>query len=236
MGSKRGRLLIRQQRIKKDGEQMVTGDLETPDAAIYQEYLLSVPSQAKIERHASEPSPHTSSIITQQSLSGQSLLTVPTSHSYLIKQHSNPLLPSQSHAPPGTSYQLHRQLSHPIQTTSSVTTSMHHAQEIAASGQLLQLHKQRSHPTMSTQYTITEVDMDDVKPYQTLSAQHSNSPTVVIIPDASNDGNHQQLQHQQQQQQQQPTTQKQQHLLQLPSLRIKSEELQRSVSQPLVSF
>lgn len=235
MGSKRGRLLIRQQRIKKDGEQMVTGDLETPDAAIYQEYLLSVPSQAKIERHASEPSPHTSSIITQQSLSGQSLLTVPTSHSYLIKQHSNPLLPSQSHAPPGTSYQLHRQLSHPIQTTSSVTTSMHHAQEIAASGQLLQLHKQRSHPTMSTQYTISEVDMDDVKlHHQTLSAQHSNSPTVVIVPDASSDGSHQQLQ--QQQQQQQPTIQKQQHLLQLPSLRIKSEELQRSVSQPLVSF
>lgn len=234
MGSKRGRLLIRQQRIKKDGEQMVTGDLETPDAAIYQEYLLSVPSQAKIERHASEPSPHTSSIILQQSLSGQSLLTVPTSHSYLIKQHSNPLLPSQSHAPPGTSYQLHRQLSHPIQTTSSVTTSMHHAQEIAASGQLLQLHKQRSHPTMSTQYTITEVDMDDVKlHHQTLSAQHSNSPTVVIVPDALSDGSHQQLQ--QHQQQQQPTIQKQQHLLQLPSLRIKSEELQRSVSQPLVS-
>lgn len=235
MGSKRGRLLIRQQRIKKDGEPMVTGDLETPDAAIYQEYLLSVPSQAKIERHASEPSPHTSSIITQQ-LSGQSLLTVPSTHSYLIKQHSNPLLPSQSHASPGTSYQLHRQLSHPVQTTSSVTTSMHHAQEIAASGQLLQLHKQRSHPTMSTQYTLTEVDMNDDKlqQHQTLSAQHLNSPTVVIIPDASNDGSHQQLQ--QQQHQQQPATQKQQHLLQLPSLRIKSEELQRSVSQPLVSF
>ena len=226
MGSKRGRLLIRQQRIKKDGEQMVTGDLETPDAAIYQEYLLSVPSQAKIERHASEPSPHMSSITTQQSLSGQSLLTVPTSHSYLIKQHSNPLLPSQSHALPGTSYQLHRQLSHPIQTTSSVTTSMHHAQEIAASGQLLQLHKQRSHPTMPTQYTITEVE--------TLTAQHSNSPTVVIIPDISSDGNHHQQLQQQQQQQQQPTTQKQHHL-QLQSLRIKSEELQRSVSQPLVS-
>jgi hypothetical protein len=254
MGSKRGRLLIRQQRVKKDGDQ--GGDLETPEAGVYSDYLLSVPSTgAKMERHASEPSPATSSFISQQSLSGQNLLSVPShsSTSYLVKQHSHPLLPSQ--ATPGTSYTLTRQLSYPTQTTSHSqtivsTVSTHAAQEIVASGQLLQLqhHKPvRSH-TMP-QYTITEMELGNER------QQISGSPTVVIIPDLSSMGDQQmqqqqhqqQLQHsthvqqqqQQQVQQQQPPHQKQsQHHLQLPStpsIRVKNEELQRSISSPLVS-
>lgn len=118
MGSKRGRLLIRQSKIRKDIEQTGTptttqsADLDTPEATVYSQCLLSVP---RIERHASEPTPtHT--------VSSPSLLAVPTS-SLLIKQHSHPLLPSQSssHSPPPSSsatFSLQRQLSHPLSTTS----------------------------------------------------------------------------------------------------------------------
>lgn len=238
MGSKRGRLLIRQQRVKKDGDQ--GGDLETPEAGVYSDYLLSVPSTGpKMERHASEPSPATSNMISQQSMSGQNLLTVPShsSSAYLVKQHSHPLLPSQS--TPGTSYTLTRQLSYPTQSSSHSqtvvsTVTTHAAQEIAASGQLLQLqhHKPvRSH-TMP-QYSISDMDMG------TERQQISGSPTVVIIPDMSSTDQQMQQQTtivQQQPQGQQPPHQKQsQHHLQLPSIRVKSEELQRSISSPLVS-
>jgi hypothetical protein len=256
LGSKRGRLLIRQQRIKKDGDQ--TGDLETPDGGIYQEYLLSVPSSgARMERHASEPSPASSGLISSSpSLSGASnLLTVPSHSSYLIKQHSHPLLPSQSSSP-STSYPLTRQLSHPIQTsaqqhqqhhhhhqTSQVVTS-HAAQDIAASGQLLQLHQQKTMPVRSQtlpHYTVTDMDFSIGGPIGSgneLKAQSTqsniSSPTVVIIPDVSGDQStivQSQIQTQQTTFMQKSSS----HHLQLPSIRVKSEELQRSISSPLVS-
>lgn len=232
MGSKRGRLLIRQQRVKKDGDQ--GGDLETPEAGAYSEYMLSVPSTGpRMERHASEPSPASSNLISSPSVSGQNLLSVPSHSSYLVKQHSHPLLPSQSSSP--TSYTLTRQLSYPTHTSSQLqtivsTVTTHAAQEIAASGQLLQLqhHKPPVRSHTMPQYTITEMDMSSNE------KQHMiGSPTVVIIPDMSSD----QGQHMTQIQQiQQPPHQKQsQHHLQLPSIRVKSEELQRSISSPLVS-
>jgi len=242
--NKRGRLLIRQQRIKKDGDQ--TGDLETPEAGLYQEYLLSVPSSgARMERHASEPSPATSSgLITTSSSSSMSgnLLSVPTHTSYLIKQHSHPLLPSQSSSP-STSYTLTRQLSHPIQTISHQssqivsTVTSHGAQDVAASGQLLQLHHHKSAPVRSQtlpHYTVTDMDFSSGNEKAQMSSNMSHSPTVVIIPDVSS-GDH-------------TTTVVQSHIpshhniyqkssshhLQLPSIRVKSEELQRSISSPLV--
>lgn len=240
MGSKRGRLLIRQQRVKKDGDQ--TGDLETPEAGIYSEYLLSVPSSgAKMERHASEPSPATSSGLIASTPSGN-LLTVPTHSSYLIKQHSHPLLPSQQSSSSNTTYTLTRQLSQPIQTTSQIvsvtsTTTTHGAQDIAAGGQLLQLHHQkqpvvRSH-TMP-HYTVTDMELGDTTKVQ---SNITSSPTVVIIPDNepqtiaqhSNIAQSQLLSHQQYQK-------SSSHHLQLPSIRVKSEELQRSVSSPLVKL
>lgn len=232
MGSKRGRLLIRQQRVKKDGDQ--AGDLETPEAGAYSDYMLSVPSSgscAKMERHASEPSPASSSLISSPSVSSQNLLSVPSHSSYLVKQHSHPLLPSQSSAP-GTSYTLTRQLSYPTQTSSHMQTivssvSTHAAQEIVASGQLLQLqhHKPPVRSQTLPHYTITEMEMGGN------DKQIGGSPTVVIIPDMMGD------QMQQIQQIQQPPHQKQsQHHLQLPSIRVKSEELQRSISSPLVSL
>lgn len=234
MGSKRGRLLIRQQRVKKDGDQ--GGDLETPEAGVYADYLLSVPSSgARMERHASEPSPASSSLISSPSVSGQNLLSVPSHSSYLVKQHSHPLLPSQSSAS-SSAYTLTRQLSYPTQTSSYSqaivsTVSTHAAQEIAASGQLLQLqhHKPPVRSHTMPQYTITEMELmgGSEKPHMV------GSPTVVIIPDMSSDqmtSQHTQIQVQQPQHQKQS-----QHHLQLPSIRVKSEELQRSISSPLVS-
>lgn len=72
MGSKRGRLLIRQNRVKKecDGEDM------------------GVTIPRVVERQCSEPGPSQSP--TQPS---PNLLTVPQA-TYLVKQHSSPLLPS----------------------------------------------------------------------------------------------------------------------------------------------
>lgn len=238
LGSKRGRLLIRQQRVKKDGDQ--AGDLETPEAGVYSDYLLSVPSSgAKMERHASEPSPATSSLVSSPLISGQNLLSVPSHSSYLVKQHSHPLLPSQSSAS-GSSYTLTRQLSYPTQPSShtqtivsSVTT--HAAQELVASGQLLQLqhHKPPVRSQTMPHYTITtEMEMIGSD-----KQQMTGSPTVVIIPDMSSDQSTTMLHSAQLQQVQQPPHQKQsQHHLQLPSIRVKSEELQRSISSPLVSF
>lgn len=230
-GFKRGRLLIRQQRVKKDGEVSGGGDLETPDVYTSSDsYLLSVPSSsiasARIERHASEPSPATFT----PSVSSQNLLNVPTqssSSSYLVKQHSHPLLPSQTSS--SSSYTLTRQLSYPTQMTVQSQTiantssfSSHAAQEIVA-GQLLQLqhHKPpnvRSH-TMPHYSTVSEMDV--------VSEQRQESPTVVIIPDISHESNiehHQQTHIQSQKQMQQ----------QLPTIRVKSEELQRSISSPMV--
>lgn len=235
MGSKRGRLLIRQQRVKKDGDQ--GGDLETPEAGAYTDYLLSVPSSgARMERHASEPSPASSSLISSPSITGQTLLSVPTHSSYLVKQHSHPLLPSQSSSP-STSYTLTRQLSYPTQTSSqsqTIVSSMttHAAQEIAASGQLLQLqhHKPPVRSQTMPQYTITEMEMLSDK------QQMGGSPTVVLIPDMTVDHTNTMHQGQLQQLQQQPPHQKQPQHLQLPSIRVKNEELQRSISSPLVSF
>ncbi|CAG9800208.1 unnamed protein product [Chironomus riparius] len=240
--SKRGRLLIRQQRIKKDGDQ--TGDLETPEAGIYQEYLLSVPSSgARMERHASEPSPATSSgLITTSSSSSVSgnLLSVPTHTSYLIKQHSHPLLPSQSSSP-STSYTLTRQLSHPIQTISHQssqivsTVTSHGGHDIGHSGQLLQMHHHKSAPVRSQtlpHYTVTDMDFSSGNEKAQSSSNMTHSPTVVIIPDDHTTTvvqSHIPSQHTLYQKS------SSHHHLQLPSIRVKSEELQRSISSPLSS-
>lgn len=66
MGSKRGRLLMRQHRIKKESDLHADGDGHEP---------------YRIERQHSEPTPN--------------LLSVP-SHSYLIKQNSSPHLTTPS--------------------------------------------------------------------------------------------------------------------------------------------
>lgn len=232
--------------MKKDGE--TTGDLETPDVYSSSDYVLSVPSSsastAKIERHASEPSPATSNLMSSPSVSSQNLLTVPTqsTSSYLVKQYSHPLLPSQTTST--ASYTLTRQLSYPTQTTAqtqiiaNTSFSSHAAQEMVA-GQLLQLqhHKPPVRSHTMPQYTISEMDNVNERP------QVTGSPTVLIIPEISTSEQPQQViisEHQTHIQSssmaQQPIHQKQvqQQHQQLPSIRVKSEELQRSISSPLV--
>lgn len=97
-------------------------------------HLLTVPP--RIERHASEPAP---------SLAPGSphLLSVPASTPYLIKQHSDPLLPRQHslHATSSGSITgsnpfapLHRQYSHPLSATNAAyvpPASLHHPHHIS---------------------------------------------------------------------------------------------------------
>jgi hypothetical protein len=85
---KRGRLLIRQPRLKKDSNPLDSDPEDSsspqPSTSFASNYL-QVPHM-RVERQASEPCP------------GKSLLQVPPP-AYLTKQHSQPLLPSQQSKP-----------------------------------------------------------------------------------------------------------------------------------------
>lgn len=83
MGTKRGRFLMRQQRIKRESDSN-----QALDADCSPQYL-SVPQSYRIERQTSDPLPSSS---PPASLN---LLTVPGG-GMLVKQHSHPLLPSQT--------------------------------------------------------------------------------------------------------------------------------------------
>ncbi|EDW79913.2 uncharacterized protein Dwil_GK17760 [Drosophila willistoni] len=101
-------------------------------------HLLTVPP--RIERHASEPAPSLGS-------STPHLLSVPPSTPYLIKQHSDPLLPRQHslHGTGGSSSAscitgtnpfapLHRQYSHPLSGSNATyvsPTPLHHSHHIS---------------------------------------------------------------------------------------------------------
>lgn len=79
MGTKRGRFLMRQPRIKRESDPIQSSDNE-PSTIQY----LTIP-HVRVERQCSDPLP----AATPPS---ESLLSVP---SMLVKQHSHPLLPSQ---------------------------------------------------------------------------------------------------------------------------------------------
>ncbi|KAH1002564.1 hypothetical protein HUJ04_008644 [Dendroctonus ponderosae] len=83
MGTKRGRFLMRQPRIKResDSSQPLDGD----SACLH---YLNVPHSARVERQYSDPLPTISP-------PPGNLLAVPGA--VLVKQHSHPLLPSQVH-------------------------------------------------------------------------------------------------------------------------------------------
>ncbi|KAL1130929.1 hypothetical protein AAG570_012170 [Ranatra chinensis] len=88
MGSKRGRLLMRQHRVKKEIElSQAEGDGE-PSVHRLVERQSSEPVHRLVERQCSEPAPN--------------LLAVPQQHAYLIKQNSSPHL-SQVNPPTTTS-------------------------------------------------------------------------------------------------------------------------------------
>jgi hypothetical protein len=81
MGTKRGRFLMRQPRIKRESDPS-----QPPDGEPLSPQYLSVPP-VRVERQCSEPLP-------SHSPPPGNLLTVP---GVLVKQHSHPLLPSQMH-------------------------------------------------------------------------------------------------------------------------------------------
>lgn len=83
MGTKRGRFLMRQPRIKRESDPS-----QNPDADPLSPQYLTVPP-ARVERQCSEPLP------APVSPPPGNLLTVPGG--LLVKQHSHPLLPSQTH-------------------------------------------------------------------------------------------------------------------------------------------
>lgn len=170
MGTKRNRVLTRQPRVKRDSDSLSSTNQISPDTAAttldfdpfnaagtttatardysthhhhhhqaqqqphLHHHLLTVPP--RIERHASEPAP---------SLAPGSphLLSVPPSTPYLIKQHSDPLLPRQHslHATSSGSISgsnpfapLHRQYSHPLSGTNAAyvpPASLHHPHHIS---------------------------------------------------------------------------------------------------------
>ncbi|KMY97263.1 AF4/FMR2 family member lilli isoform X1 [Drosophila simulans] len=176
MGTKRNRVLTRQPRVKRDSDSISSTNQISPDTAAttldfdpfnaagatsatardysttgshhlhhqpavhHHHHLLTVPP--RIERHASEPAPSLAP-------STPHLLSVPSSTPYLIKQHSDPLLPRQSAlhmagSGSGSSSAmatgsnpfapLHRQYSHPLSgsNASYVTPApLHHPHHIS---------------------------------------------------------------------------------------------------------
>ncbi|KAM8708870.1 hypothetical protein ACLKA7_015783 [Drosophila subpalustris] len=164
MGSKRNRVLTRQPRVKRDSDSMSSSNQISPDTAAttldfdpfnaagtttatardysthhhhhqaHHQHLLTVPP--RIERHASEPAPNLAP-------GSPHLLSVPSSTPYLVKQHSDPLLPRQ-HSLHGTSSSgitgsnpfapFHRQYSHPLSGTNTgyvPPAALHHPHHIS---------------------------------------------------------------------------------------------------------
>ncbi|XP_059615705.1 protein tramtrack, alpha isoform isoform X2 [Phlebotomus argentipes] len=175
MGSKRGRLLIRQPRIKKESDATSsTHASPEPDIAsdLTYAHLLRVPPQ-KIERHASEPtpagSPHLLSVPTVGSAAG----------AYLVKQHSHPLLPSQSSSP--GPFPLQRQLSHPASTAmTTLTPSPPIVEPTSAPPVTLS-----SHLTHFIATTLKGAAEELSDPTPSTSRVRTLSPTVLIVPDAT---------------------------------------------------
>lgn len=80
MGTKRGRFLMRQPRIKRESDSSQPSDTDLPTL-----HYLNVPHLGRVERQHSDPLP-------AHSPPPGNLLSVPGG---LVKQHSHPLLPSQ---------------------------------------------------------------------------------------------------------------------------------------------
>ncbi|PSN52156.1 hypothetical protein C0J52_06453 [Blattella germanica] len=106
------RLLMRQPRIKKECDPLHTSPDSEPGSPQFtcSSSLLPLPP-VRLERQCSEPPPCSS---PQPNTSSSNLLAVPQ-QTYLVKQHSHPLLPSQqsSNPPTTTSLLVQRQLSQP---------------------------------------------------------------------------------------------------------------------------
>uniref|UniRef100_A0A182YNV7 PiggyBac transposable element-derived protein 4 C-terminal zinc-ribbon domain-containing protein n=1 Tax=Anopheles stephensi TaxID=30069 RepID=A0A182YNV7_ANOST len=281
--AKRGRLLIRQQRIKKESDSSSTGqqpyepdtpsDDNSPTAQYGHQHLLTVPSHHRFERQVSEPIlPLSSSIsviggpigssgesrpgaaggVGDRSSHGAHLLSVPTAQQpYLVKQHSHPLLPSQTSAgshhgaggstggtfEPLQTYTLQRQLSHPGTGQRGSSTPL--TLVTSSSGSTHYLTPSSSLKTDSDEEGAgTPTSAVPTIQLQSSIERTGSGPTVVIVPAAepatvpttgtpvsvvSNAG----------EKQPNPTT----SITSAPTstIRVKGEELSRSISTPLTS-
>lgn len=115
VGTKRGRLLMRQQRVKKESDVRASPDSDPGSPGFPPSSLLSVPP-VKIERQRSEPTT-TAQARSPPPQTGSNLLAVPRP-SFPARQHS---FPSQSPPtfPSGTLL-VQRQLSQPLTSAKSV--------------------------------------------------------------------------------------------------------------------
>lgn len=211
-GAKRGRQLIRQSRIKKDIDpsQMPSSPDETDFEASPSPYSqrLTVPSvHSKMERHASEPMPRMSSQSPPLSSAAMHLLTVPSHAPVLTKQHS---APSQSIC--DTQFSYHRQESHshfPLHRQLSLPSSHspppNRIDPFASIADEKESSSSAGHSGRPPISTSISVSVSESK-----SAAHDLSPTFVVVTDPSD-----------------PSTSQ-------SPMRVRSEELQRSVSSPQV--
>lgn len=154
-------------------------------------HLLSVPP--RIERHSSEPAP---------SLSPTSphLLSVPQSTPFLIKQHSDPLLPSQhsTHLSCGSAGSssgsnltnpfapLHRQYSHPLSGNASgaflaTSAPLQHSQHISLPESIYETTSPP--PVGSSQYIVPQTTNNPTA--QTTSSSNSSSSATTPASTAS---------------------------------------------------
>ncbi|XP_058123277.1 uncharacterized protein DDB_G0271670-like [Anopheles coustani] len=283
--AKRGRLLIRQQRIKKESDSSSIGghqpyepdtpsDDNSPTAQYgHHPHLLAVPSHHRFERQVSEPilplSSATSVIGGPIGSSGEArpapgdrshtggahLLTVPSQQPYLVKQHSHPLLPSQTagggHGSASSSsyqaiqsYSLQRQLSHPgsaVQGGGGGSTPL--TLVTSSSGSTHYLTPSSSLKTDSDEEggSGTTVPASGIPTIQLQSSieRTESSPTVVVVPaepvqvsvtaSSSSSSNSSSS-----------TSERQTNTTTVTStptstIRVKGEELSRSISTPLTS-
>ncbi|XP_053663655.1 mucin-5AC-like [Anopheles marshallii] len=268
--AKRGRLLIRQQRIKKESDSSSIGqqpyepdtpsDDNSPTAQYGHQHLLTVPSHHRFERQVSEPILPLSSSISviggPIGSSGESrhgagdrphghLLSVPTSQQpYLVKQHSHPLLPSQTsasgHSAGGTfeplqAYNLQRQLSHPGTGQRGNSTPL--TLVTSSSGSTHYLTPSSSLKTDSDEESGTPTSaIPTIQLQSSVDRTGSSGPTVVIVPaepiQTASCGSSVSVVSNASDQQSNPTT-----ITSAPTstIRVKGEELSRSISTPLTS-
>ena len=214
MGTKRNRVLTRQPRVKRDSDSLsstqispepTTGSLDfeqlTTSQTLYTSavhglhhmsthhhhghHLLTVPP--RIERHSSEPAPSLSP-------SSPHLLSVPQTTPYLVKQHSDPLLPSQhsAHLTGGTSGNgnltnpfapLHRQYSHPLTGPTSAylaqSASLQHSHHISLPESIYETASPP--PAGSSQYIVPQTNLQQQSQSSTASNNNSNTTTSTSL-------------------------------------------------------
>ncbi|KAL5290641.1 hypothetical protein ACFFRR_010163 [Megaselia abdita] len=237
MGTKRNRFLIRQQRIKRDSDtgtshhspdmeiDCSTSSLTTPQMLptnlsgnislhpipSFSSNYLTVPTP-KIERHSSEPAPNVPpSPPLQVSTTSAHLLNVPQGMShqhhtpFLVKQHSHPLLPSQQ--------------SH-LSPPGSAPINMGNQSSFELQRQYSQPVETSTPPSISISTTVSGGNTSNFTQFSgglpgLIKTEHGSS-SIVLLPESTGQLMTGSFEHTQ-------------------SLRVKTEELQRSISTPNTS-